>query len=223
MKAIEVETKSLLSSAREAEELLRKMRQLDAQSRLLSQEKQLNHYFCGNQIGPFVELLRALGKAEEAASLEAAKLKDFSLRTRSVNGASTLVVKATLDGTTSANGTARLEFNIPLPGKSLEEVDQMLLDKGYAYQAKWSRARQEYACFGVHICVDKNAGYGYLVEIEKMVEDPSLVDAAKAEVRKMMAELALKELDPARLERMFAYYNAHWPEYYGTEKTFIVD
>jgi hypothetical protein len=37
-----------------------------------------------------------------------------------------------------------------------------------------------------------------------------------------MAELGIEELDAARLERMFAYYNAHWPEYYGTEKVFDI-
>jgi len=25
-----------------------------------------------------------------------------------------------------------------------------------------------------------------------------------------------------RLERMFAYYNEHWQEYYDTDKTFVV-
>jgi len=35
-----------------------------------------------------------------------------------------------------------------------------------------------------------------------------------------MAKLGATELTQDRLERMFAYYNANWPAYYGTEKVF---
>jgi hypothetical protein len=38
-----------------------------------------------------------------------------------------------------------------------------------------------------------------------------------------MAKLGVEELPQDRLERMFAHYNAHWPEYYGTEKVFVIE
>jgi hypothetical protein len=38
-----------------------------------------------------------------------------------------------------------------------------------------------------------------------------------------MKELGVKELDQKRLERMFAFYNTHWPEYYGTDKIFTIE
>jgi len=38
-----------------------------------------------------------------------------------------------------------------------------------------------------------------------------------------MKRAGLEELDQARLARMFAYYNAHWSEYYGTEKIFVIE
>jgi hypothetical protein len=37
-----------------------------------------------------------------------------------------------------------------------------------------------------------------------------------------MAELGVEELLQDRLERMFAHYNEHWQEYYGTDRTFII-
>ena len=71
--------------------------------------------------------------------------------------------------------------------------------------------------------IDKNAGYGYLAEFEIIESDPSRADGAKAKLREIIKNVGLEELDQARLGRMFAYYNAHWPEYYGTEKIFVIE
>jgi len=38
-----------------------------------------------------------------------------------------------------------------------------------------------------------------------------------------MTKLDVEELPQDRLERMFAYYNKNWPEYYGTEKIFVIE
>ena len=75
----------------------------------------------------------------------------------------------------------------------------------------------------MNVTLDKNAGYGWLAEFERVVEDETMVDSAGKEVRALMRELAVDELPQDRLERMFAHYNARWPEYYGTEKIFIIE
>ena len=75
----------------------------------------------------------------------------------------------------------------------------------------------------MHVCIDKNAGYGYVAEFEKILSNPDEIDQAKQSIRDEMAALGVEELDHARLERMFAHYNQHWPEYYGTEKTFVLE
>lgn len=223
MKSIEVEIKSLLPSPQAAETALAKMKAIDPAWALVAQENQLNHYFSGSQIEPLIKFLTCLGKAQEAQQLSEAKIADFSLRTRSTDGACLIVLKAKLDQTSSSNGTARLEYNIPMPGQTLDEVDGQLLAIGFTYQAKWSRQRHEYKCLGANICIDKNAGYGTVVELEKMVNDPNEIAAAKTELRELMKKLGLTELPQERLERMFAYYNAHWQDYYGTQKTFVLD
>jgi len=53
-----------------------------------------------------------------------------------------LVIKASVDDTTSSNGTARLEWESKV-GLSIEELDALVLKSGFQYQAKWSRERQE--------------------------------------------------------------------------------
>ena len=105
---------------------------------------------------------------------------------------------------------------------TLDELDQLLLSIGFVYQAKWSREREEYICKETNICLDRNAGYGYIAEFERMVSDIADTDNAKKKLRELMEELGVKELPQDRLERMFAHYNKHWQDYYGTEKIFVV-
>jgi hypothetical protein len=42
-------------------------------------------------------------------------------------------------------------------------------------------------------------------------------------VEALMKECGVEELPQERLERMFAFYNTHWPDYYGTEKIFTIE
>jgi len=102
-------------------------------------------------------------------------------------------------------------------------LDALVLEAGYTYQAKWSREREEYVYKGANVCLDYNAGYGYLAEVEKIVSDESLADQVRAEIDELMLELELEELQQDRLARMFEHYNQNWPEYYGTTKVFIIE
>jgi predicted adenylyl cyclase CyaB len=147
---------------------------------------------------------------------------EFSIRSRLRDEEVLLVVKASIDEGTSANTVKRMEFEEPV-AVSLNELDSLLLDAGFMYQAKWSREREEYAYKGANVCLDKNAGYGYLAEVEKIVHDEALADAVRAEIDEIMTELDIVELDQDRLARMFSHYNTNWPEYYGTDRVFIIE
>lgn len=132
-----------------------------------------------------------------------------------------LVVKASVGDDTSSNGVARIEFEEKV-SLSLDDLDQLLIDAGFRYQAKWSREREEYSCKGIAVCLDRNAGYGWLAEFEKVVQSEGDVEPARQEVRALMDACGSVELQQDRLERMFAFYNAHWGEYYGTDKVFTI-
>lgn len=56
-----------------------------------------------------------------------------------------------------------------------------------------------------------------------MVDDPIKVSEAKETIRAAMNALGVEGLPQDRLERMFAYYNANWGDYYGTERTFVIE
>lgn len=156
------------------------------------------------------------------ASATGTGAKDFSVRTRWADGKVILVIKASVDDTTSSNGTARLEWESKVD-RSIEELDALIIKSGFKYQAKWSRERQDFKYKGASVSIDKNAGYGYLSEFEIIVDNKDKADETKASLRQMMKELNIDELPQDRLARMFDYYNKNWEHYYGTEKIFNIE
>lgn len=228
MQSYEVEIKALLGTAARADEVRTALKELDPECEMCSHSSQLNHYF---------EPIEGNGSLERLAEIMASHLSDdmrnkladlsskaksFSVRTRDKDGIVILVVKASVDDTTSHNGITRMEFEASVP-LSLIELDNLVMESGFAYQAKWSREREEYVCRGITICLDKNAGYGYLAEFERVVDDEGKLEEVRQDIRALMTELGVAELAQDRLERMFAFYNAHWPEYYGTDKIFVIE
>ena len=224
MQTYEVEVKSLLGGSENADKLRARMCEVDGEAKLTSKNKQLNHYFVGGDFAKLAAAVESHLPTEARVKFDdiVARGKSFSVRTRDKDGTVLLVVKASVGDDTSANGVARMEFEEKVD-LSLDELDQLLLAAGFTYQAKWSREREEYVCQGLNICLDRNAGYGWLAEFEKVVGSDAELAAARAEIDALMHEFGVVELPQARLERMFAFYNEHWPEYYGTEKIFTIE
>ena len=71
----------------------------------------------------------------------------------------------------------------------IEELDSLLLESDFEYQAKWSRERVEYTFDNVNICLDKNAGYGYLAEFEMVIENEEDTQRAEENLRGIMARV----------------------------------
>ncbi len=220
----EVEVKCLIGGKEEANELMRKMQAFDPNLERLGLNKQLNHYFVGGDLHRFFANVQGFMADDKRSQLEelAKEAKDYSLRTRQANDKIILVLKISVDEGTSANTVSRIEFEAETPNLTLEELDNLALKSGFEYQAKWSRERSEYKYLGANVTIDKNAGYGYLAEFEKVINDEAKVAEVKSQLRELIAKLNLEELLQDRLERMFAFYNANWQDYYGTDKVFVV-
>lgn len=236
MQSYEVEVKSLLGGSERAEKLRHAMKKLDSSCELLAVSRQLNHYFepsveHGVQKSPVErlseEVFPLVGKSASSRLADlASRAMDYSVRTRlsEKDGKKVvyLIVKASVGDDTSSNGVARIEFDEPilLP---LQDLDDLVMSCGFKYQAKWSRQREEYVCMGITVTLDKNAGYGWLAEFERVVDDADKVAGAEKDIRALMKKLGAEELPQDRLERMFAHYNEHWRDYYGTENIFVVE
>ena len=219
----EVEIKSLLQTEENAQKLRDKLVKQNIQ--LSNKYSQINHYFLND--GDFIKLeekLLPLFDAEKKDNLkrilEAGK--NHSIRTREMNGEVFLVMKASVDDSTSSNGILRMEFEERVD-ISIDELDKILEAAGFGYQAKWSRDREEYEKDDFYITIDRNAGYGYLSEFEIQTEEKEKLSEAKQRILNFMQELKLEELSQDRLERMFKFYNENWRDYYGTENVFNVE
>lgn len=224
MSHFEIEVKSLLGDEAAAARLKARMQELDPTVTLTSTNTQLNHYFEG---GDLEQLFTNVEDLFDEAQLQKLRTTiergtEFSIRSRQRDEEILLVLKASIDEGTSANTVKRIEFEEPV-SITLDELDERLLAAGFSYQAKWSREREEYAFKGANVCLDKNAGYGYLAEVEKIVHDETLADQVRAEIDELMFELELMELDQERLARMFDHYNTNWPDYYGTDRIFVIE
>lgn len=224
MAHFEVEVKSLLGEAEKANELKAKMCALDPTCACIATNKQLNHYFMGGDVQELYRKVEHLFSGEQLTKFKkiVERGTDFSVRTRQKDEEVLLVVKASMDEGTSENTVKRMEFEEPV-AVTLEALDELVQAAGYEYQAKWSREREEYMYKGAQVCFDKNAGYGYVAEFEKIVEAEAEIDQVRDEIDALMAELGVEELPQDRLARMFDYYNQNWPLYYGTDKTFCID
>lgn len=220
----EIEIKSLLGSKDNVDRLLKRMKNLDPNLKLSSSHSQLNHYFEGGDLERLVvEVSKMIDPKDINQLKRISNAKDYSLRTRLAGGQVIFVLKISRDDATSANSTNRIEFESKISSLTIDDLDKIILNVGFHYQAKWSRERSSYKFLDTTVTLDKNAGYGYLAEFEIVERDPEKIEASKARLKKNMSDLKVEELDQARLERMFKFYNTHWEEYYGTDKVFVVE
>jgi adenylate cyclase class IV len=222
----EVEIKVLLGTEEEKDIFVDRVQNCFPEVLYSYSESQRNHYFEGGNLAHLFGTFREYITQEQAESLHrlSQEAKSFSVRTRGTPTQTIIVVKATVNDESSSNGTARIEWEVDLAPMTIEEMDALVISAGFAYQAKWSRSREGFDLnSNTVLCLDKNAGYGYLAEFERVIDDAELVESTRAELLAMIESLGYQELDQARLARMFAYYNQNWAEYYGTENVFTVE
>lgn len=161
MSQYEIEIKVLLGSAAEKDRLLTNLRANGKKLEPIGKNSQLNHYFIGGDIRKLEILIADRIPADKKTSFHhiVTEGKKLSVRTRYVDGKTILVIKASIDDTTSSNGTARIEWELDFLHTHIDVVDKVLLDAGFEYQAKWSRDREEYSYGDAIVCIDRNAGY----------------------------------------------------------------
>jgi adenylate cyclase class IV len=223
MAQIEIEIKSLLGEKSNADKLKESLKKRGFDLANVKKSSQLNHYFTYKSLEKFKEEFLKVVQNKEGFESILNNGKDFSIRTRESNGNKViLVIKASLGNDSSQNGVSRMEFE-EVVNMTLNDLDQKLVDCGLEYQAKWSREREEFKNGTMAVCVDKNAGYGYLAEFEVVTESEKEIDKVKTELLNFMSDIGIEELKQDRLERMFDFYNKNWPNYYGTDNIFTIE
>jgi len=220
----EVEIKSLLGSKENADSLKKKI--LEKGGVLIPEKtsKQLNHYFIADDYSKLKDVMDEYIPADRKEVFHRAidEGRGTSVRTRQTKDKVIFVIKASVNDHSSSNGTSRIEFEETVP-LTLDELDNLLISAGLSYQAKWSREREEYKMDDVNISIDKNAGYGYLAEFERITDVESELEEIKKSLLDVMGAFGVEELSQDRLERMFDFYNKNWRDFYGTEKVFNIE
>lgn len=226
--SIEVELKALTSNLEEVQAKIESKYDMVNCSKTYSE--QLNHYFSGDKKALnkllsnydkdlFTWNLYDLTQPHEDELESSTKLV---VRTRwdSVQG-TLLIFKYSLIDENSVNGTTRKELEFPLNVK-LIELDNYLLECGFTYQSKWSRKRTQYSFeSGWNLCLDNNAGYGGLVEVEYVATEEEYAlkkDYLMYKAKTFLNTLGLVELEESLLTAMFNFYSSKYDEFYGTDK-----
>lgn len=222
----EVEVKTLLGSKDAAEGFVAKLRRADAKCKEAARSNQLNHYFDSD--GDTDKVTDAVSGFLSDGDLAAFKqilgqAKSYALRTRDADGRILLVIKAAKGDGDDQHALERLEGEYETTAPDIDTLDEAIRTAGYGFLSKWSRERVEYAYKDYTVCIDRNAGYGYVAEIEKVVPDSDQATEARKAIVAELEKLGMEELSQERVGRMFEFYNAHWPEYYRTEKTFTIE
>src|SRR3989344_5423989 len=142
MQTYEVEIKSLLGSPERAQEVRDAIKRIDPTCKLTSHNKQLNHYFEVDPRVPKGGLLKTVTNKVSPYLSETAKNKlaqigsgaaKISLRTRKKEHQVLIVVKASVDDTTSENGISRIEFEEPVD-ISLDALYKLILSAAFRHE-----------------------------------------------------------------------------------------
>ena len=218
----EVEIKCFVDTHADVAALVERMKQLDTACVHKARNELRNHYF--NCDDP--KQLTGVGKRvlSELPARQLAELIEqsatISVRTRRKNRQVFLIAKGVAAGGDAIHGSNRMEFESEVD-MSITELDNLLVGAGLEVLAKWSGYKDVYALSGSTIEIQFSAGYGYMVEIEQVVDTERQVAEAEANIRELAKQLGLKEVDSELIGKMYHYYNDHWAEYYETDKTGI--
>ncbi|MCL5782230.1 MAG: hypothetical protein M1459_02635, partial [Patescibacteria group bacterium] len=131
-KNYEVEVKSLLGTAERAKKLKHDLLKHVKGVKLLSQEKQLNHYFNPPaDLATFAKEVASVLPDERRTEFEELvnDSRKISVRTRQSNTGVLLVLKISVGDDTSDNGVRRVEFEQKV-SMSLDELDKVLISAG---------------------------------------------------------------------------------------------
>lgn len=223
-KSYEIEVKSLLSSQKELDSILKKLKSNDPNLRLISESYQLNHYFIGTFSAESISQFSKLISKEELFEITELinNCKSYNVRTRFSNDTVYLILKGSIRGSSAIHGKNRAEFETVV-NLDIEQLDNKLLQAGFKVQSKWSITRTKYSYLDIVVDLCFTPGYGYFVELEKVVHSTKDIKTAEQEIYKAMQYLGLIELDQNRLDKMFEYYNKNWQKYYKTNKNFRLD
>jgi predicted adenylyl cyclase CyaB len=104
---------------------------------------------------------------------------------------------------------AREEFEIRFDRRDFRLLEKLFTSLGFKVQIKWFRKRLEFLWDGIKVCLDYTKGYGYIIELEKVVP-ASEKKKTLSLLKQRLKELNLPLTPRKEFEKKFRYYSKNW-------------
>ncbi len=113
----------------------------------------------------------------------------------------------------------RKELEVFVENEYRDTLEEMLAILGYQVEIKWFRKRLEGEYQGLALTLDYTVGYGYIIEIEKLVANENLVTDAKKELIDFFQKLKIPITDKADFQKKYEDYRINWRNYTNVDET----
>ncbi len=112
---------------------------------------------------------------------------------------------------------SREEIEVKFDRNDFEKLERIFLALGFSVSVKWFRKRHSFKWQGIDVAVDFTKGYGYIIELEKMVseeEKETTLELLKRKMEMLGIPLTPKE----EFEKKYEYYRENWRRLVGGGK-----
>ncbi|MBI4017406.1 MAG: CYTH domain-containing protein [Candidatus Aenigmarchaeota archaeon] len=105
---------------------------------------------------------------------------------------------------------AREEVEVHVAREDFGKLEALFRALGYEIAIKWFRTRNEFTYDGATVTLDYTKGYGYILELEKIVNAESDVEKTKRELIEKMRSLGITPTPKEEFDRAYAAYKQNW-------------
>jgi len=109
----------------------------------------------------------------------------------------------------------REEIEVRFDIKDFEKLEKIFKELGYVVEIKWFRLRNKFSWEGIKVTVDHTRGYGYIIELEKIVEndEENVYRQLEEKIKSLGIEMTPKEV----FNEKFKDYKNNWKRLVGEE------
>lgn len=105
----------------------------------------------------------------------------------------------------------REEIELIIDKKDFDQAEELFKALGYKIEIKWYRKRYQFNWRGIKTCIDYTRGYGYIIELEKIISKKNRSYVLK-DLRAKLKELGVVETPKKEFDQKFARYKKNWKE-----------
>lgn len=103
----------------------------------------------------------------------------------------------------------RPEIEIKLNRNEFGKLEELFLALGFPIKVKWFRQRRIYQWQDLKVYLDFTKGYGYIIELEKIISKRNLVKVHR-ELSERLKSLGISITSKKEFNKKFNYYLKNW-------------